>query len=457
MISFARALPALFALAAACGPAQPERPNVLLVIVDTLRADKLGCYGNERGLTPNIDRLAAEGAVFESASSHAPWTLPATASLLTSLYPRQHGAGGSLPRFTRLGRGIDTLPAVFRRAGYATASIVNVAFLGPDFGLTRGFEHVDVKSFESNRRVRRAERTTDAALGWLDQRDAARPFFLLVHYFDPHAVYDPPQPFRRRFAAAADREREDFVFGTREHMIALRAGRLALRADVIARAEALYDAEIAYTDSHVGRLLEGLDARDLGSSTAVVFTSDHGEEFLEHDGFEHGHTLYSELCHVPLIVRARGAPAARVPQGVGHVDVAPTLTELSGLPTPDTWVGSSLLPLLADPAAPGRAVVAHGNFWGPPLTSWRQGGEKLILRAEVPDGAPELYAWRADPAERDDLAAARPERVNELRAALSAFERVLPAAAPGARVELDAERLRELETLGYVEGSPEQR
>jgi arylsulfatase A-like enzyme len=449
----ARFLLPLALLASACAPAGDARPNVLVVLVDTLRADKLGCYGNERGLSPEIDRLAAAGALFEHASAHAPWTLPSTASLLTSLYPRQHGAGGQLPRFTHLARGVSTLPAVFKDEGYATASIVNVAFLGKDFGLSRGFDHVDAKYFESNRRVRRAEKTTAAALDWLDARDAARPFFLLVHYFDPHAVYDPPQPFRRRFAAPSDRESGDFVFGTRDHMMALRAGRLSLRADVVARAEALYDGEVAYTDSQVGRLLDGLDERGLDASTIVVLTADHGEEFLEHDGFEHGHTLYAELTHVPLIVRAEGVAAARVTQGVGHVDVAPTVLALAGLAAPAEWVGRSLLPLIGDAAAPERDVLAHGNFWGPPLTSWRTGGEKLILRAEPAGGAPELYEWRADPGEARDLAPTRPDRVNALHEDLGSFERTLAAGAAGAAVELDDARLRELETLGYIEGA----
>jgi arylsulfatase A-like enzyme len=443
------------ALLAACAPEPAPGPNVLLVLVDTLRADKLGCYGNERGLTPHIDQLAREGALFDHASSHAPWTLPSTASLLTSLYPRQHGAGGHLPRFTHLGRGVATLPGVFKRAGYATASIVNVAFLGQDFGLSRGFDHVDAKSFESNLRVRRAEKTTDAALAWLDQAEGERPFFLLVHYFDPHAVYDPPQPFRRRFAAPADRENEDFVFGTREHMMALRAGQLSLRPDVVARAEALYDGEVAYTDSHVGRLLAGLASRELDASTVVVLTSDHGEEFLEHGGFEHGHTLYGELTDVPLIVRAAGVAAARVPQSVGHVDVAPTVLELAGLAAPGEWVGRSLLPLISDARQPERNILAHGNFWGPPLTSWREEGEKLILRADTAGGAPELFEWRADSGEERDLAPTRPDRVVELRAHLGAFERGLAAGRTGDDVELTEARRRELEALGYVEGSSE--
>ena len=427
----------------------PERKNLLLVLVDTLRADRLGCYGNERGLSPHIDELAGQGLVFARASSHAPWTLPSTASLLTSLYPRQHGAGGSLSRFTRLDRGVATLAGHLKRAGYATASIVNVAFLGRDFGLNRGFEHVDAQYFESNQRVRRAQPTTKAALAWIDGRDASRPFFLLVHYFDPHAVYDPPQPFRRDFAEPLDREDSGLVFGTREHMLALRAGRLELDPATVRRAAALYDGEVAYTDREVGRLFAGLVQRGLSASTVVAFTSDHGEEFLEHDGFEHGHTLYAELTHVPLILRAPGLAPGRVESGVGHVDVAPTLCELLGIAPDPRWVGRSLLSL-ASGEGPDRDVLAHGNFWGAPLTGLRHRGEKVILH---PDGRAELYLWRDDPSEREDVAALVPERVAALRAHLAVLEQRLEQ-IHAEQIDLTQERLRELESLGYVESSP---
>jgi arylsulfatase A-like enzyme len=148
---------------ASCGEDAP-RPNVLLVLVDTLRVDKLGCYGDAPGLTPNVDRLAAESVLFENASAHAPWTLPAVASLLTALHPAQHRAGGFWPELTSLDPSAETLPALFQRAGYETAAVINMAFLGPEFGLTRGFEHVDIEVFDNNRDVRAARATTTAAL-----------------------------------------------------------------------------------------------------------------------------------------------------------------------------------------------------------------------------------------------------------------------------------------------------
>ena len=425
-------------------------PNVLLVVVDTLRADRLGCYGNPRGLTPRLDALAADGVLFEEASAHAPWTLPSTASLLTGRLPAQHGAGGRLGAFTRLSKGVPTLAGHFKRAGYATGAVVNVSFLGRDFGLAKGFEHHDLEAFESNREVRRAEATTDAALAWVRSDRGGRPFFLLAHYFDPHAVYDPPQPYRRRFALGPDREDESFVFGTREHMMALRAGGLGLKPEVIARAQALYDGEVAYTDAHVGRLLDGLGDLGVLEDTLVAVTSDHGEEFLDHDGFEHGHTLYRELVHVPLIFRGPGLEAQRFSGGVGLVDVSATLCELAGLEPLEGSAGRSLLGLLGQDR--GRDVLAHGNFWGPPLSSWRTDQEKLIRNAPGAARTFELYRWREDRGERDDRAAAEPERVAALREELAAAEAGL-AGPDGEAVELDEQRRRELESLGYMGGA----
>ncbi len=439
----------LLALLAAACSRPPERLNVLLVVVDTLRADKLGCYGGERGLTPELDRLASEGLLFEQASSHAPWTLPSMTSLLTSLYPQQHGTGGRLPTFRSLDPSVETLPGLFRRAGYSTAAIVNVAFLGRKFGATQHFEHLDEEHYQNNREVRAAGRTTEAALEWLADRED--PFLLMVHYFDPHAVFDPPQPFRRRFAGQLDREDDTWIFGTRAHMSAMRRGELRLTEPLVRRAELLHDGEIAYTDEQIGRLLEGLADLGLEGSTLVVFTSDHGEEFLDHGGFEHGHTLYSELTHVPLILRLPGViEPGRVARGVGHVDVAPTLCRLADVRTGRYFSGRDLLESGEAEEVP---LLAHGNFWGPPLTSLRTAEYKLILNGGAPDGAPQLYRWREDPQEANDLAATHPELVQQLRGAMAERQIALgEVLLEGQAVQLSEQQRRQLETLGYLGG-----
>ncbi|MCA9002663.1 MAG: sulfatase, partial [Planctomycetes bacterium] len=284
----------------ACSKAPKPKPNVLWIVVDTMRADRLG---GERGLTPYLDRLGSRGVVFESAYSHAPWTLPSMASMLTSLHPKEHGAGGRLGSFQALRKDVSTAPAVFARAGYQTRAIVNVEFLKEKYGVTRDFESLDLVAFNNNVEVRNAEATSAAALEFLEGAGTEKPFFLFLHYFDPHAVYDPPQPFRRRFAAQPDREGGEgrTLFGTREHMMALRQGQLQLTPEWIGRAARLYDGEMAYTDAEIGRLLDRLGDMGLLENTIVVFTSDHGEEFLDHGNFEHGHTVFDELIHVPLV------------------------------------------------------------------------------------------------------------------------------------------------------------
>jgi len=485
---------------AGCGGASPPPPNLILIILDTVRADRLGCYGGTAGLTPNIDAFAERGVRFAQAYAQAPWTLPSVASILTSRYPIQHGAAGRLNAFRLLEPDAVTLPEVFRDAGWTTGAIINVFFLTETFGMTQGFESVDVTESHNNREVRRAGPTTDAALAWIDNisnpagRSAAEdaPFFLMVHYFDAHLVYDPPKRFRAAHADPRDAEGDDYLFGTVADMIALREGEAEIGADLLTRLEQLYDGEVAYVDSEIGRLLEGLATRGLTENTVIAMVADHGEEFGDHGGFEHGHTLYDELIHVPLILSGPGTGGSRetAPSGdsalnqatgpqermvgatVRLIDLAPTLCELAGIAPDPAFVGESLLPLIervdadgnhgervagddqAEPGGPGklgadRPVFAEGNMWGASGASWRRGGEKIIWRPETE--TIELYAIEVDPLERNDLAQTRPGRVAALTEELRLIARTLAAgrragsAAP--LTEEDRERLR---SLGYI-------
>ncbi len=451
----------VFPTLAACSrapDADRSRPNVLVIAIDTLRADKLGCYGGARGLTPNIDRLASQGARFEHAFSTAPWTLPSFASLFSSLHPPEHGAGGSaFAGFRALPECVDTLAERMSSAGYATAAVVNVDFLSKPFGLMQGFDEVDEQFSSNNRDMRNAADTTRAALSWLDERPQGA-FFLFVHYFDPHAEYAPPQPYRRQFAKPQDAETDGFTFGTREQITAYRRGLIQFRPQDVERAEALYDGEIAYTDAQVGALLDGLRARGLDDSTLVVLTADHGEEFLDHGGYEHGHAHYDELLAVPLIVRhgSRIAPAS-IPVPVSHVDVAPTLCSWANVPPSRGFRGRDLSPLLRGSTVDDAALVAYGNFWGEPLSSLRASGLKLIhtpARDEVL-GRVELYRWTDDARERRDLSSVEVDRTRAMQSALgaeieSAVGRRCEAAA-AAPVSPDA--LQRLHGLGYPQSA----
>jgi arylsulfatase A-like enzyme len=432
-----------------------DRHNVLLIVVDTLRADKLGCYGHDGGMTPHTDALAAQGVLFEQAFAHAPWTLPSFASLLTSTYPVEHDAGGRVGRFRPLSPSARTLAECFRDAGYATGAVVNVDFLSASFGMNQGYadEDYDFEPTPDNLRMRGAEATTDAALAWIRRRGDER-FFMMVHYFDPHLVYDPPMDFRRRFADPRDREDRNWVYGTRADVSALRNGEVTPDAETIGRAEKLYDAEVAYTDQEIGRLIAQADALGLGDSTVVAVTADHGEEFLDHGGFEHGHTLYAELLHVPLILRYPGGPAQhRIAAAVGQVAVAPTLCELAGVEPEPRFAGRSLLPLIDGSETTGRPILSQGNFWGPLRFAWQADGYKLIRdRSTI-----ELYHLATDPAEQRNVADAEPGQRDVMRSDLdlalkSALARQTETrpAQPSDALQLTPAEIDRLRSLGYL-------
>jgi arylsulfatase A-like enzyme len=380
----------------------PDAPNVLLVIIDTLRFDKLGCYGNKLGLTPNIDALAKSGALFEQAISQAPWTLPSIASLYTSSYPERHGAGGYLgQQFTPLNDTVHPIAEILRDRGFDTAGIANVFFLSPTFHMDRGFENYDFIRPFNNLNERRATATTDAAIAKLKEKKD-RTFFLMVHYVDPHMTYDPPAKFREKFAMPMDRVPDPNLFGKATDMRDLRTGRRSMASVPVERLERLYNGEIAYTDEQVGRLLAEVKALDLDKNTLVILTADHGEEFNDHGALEHGHSMYEEQLHVPLIMRYTSViEPRRIGAVVRHIDVAPTILELAGLDPEPTFVGKSLAALLSKPGK-DRPVFSQRNLWGPPLAGYRDEGYKVIQRLD--DKKYEMYHLTVDPAEKVDLA-----------------------------------------------------
>lgn len=422
---------------------------MLVVVVDTLRQDRLGVYGGRRGLTPNLDALAGEGTLYTEAWSHAPWTLPSTASLFTGLLPQHHGAGGDLVGGFRAVREDAPLLAVqYADGGWRTGIVANVDFLGPAFGLTRGFEHVDVLGSNDNHVPRDATRTTDAALRFVaDCGDD--PFFLVVHYFDAHAEYEPPQPWRGRFADPRDAQAGGAPMGTRAQVVARRFQGAPLDADTLSRMEKLYDGEVAYVDDQIGRLWRSLPQTVRDTCTLVV-TADHGEEFGDHGDWEHGHTHHPELLHVPLLVRGPGiAPGARSMELVGHVDVARTLLARAGLDASLARDGRDLLSSAPVPVP----HLAYGRFWGPPTVSLRD-GEIAVHRRAAPQ-LPLLYARQGDPRERQPLRDEGRERAALER--LAAFERdhELVPAKTGPVPRVDAQAKQRLDGVGYVEAPRE--
>jgi arylsulfatase A-like enzyme len=322
----------------------------MIIAVDTLRPDHLGCYGYERNTSPNIDGLAAGGVVFEDVVSQSPWTLPSFASTLTSLYPTQHGAGFLEPGAGAYGKRMRTvfppLAMILLKQGYTTGAIINAPALAAEFGVDRGFEFYDTTP-RWDRRL--ADGATADALKWLDQNKDV-PFFAFVHYFDPHLDYSPPAPYDTLF----DPGYEGRLGGSFERETYMRLEHeLARENDPVAVADwnhirALYDGEIAYTDEAVGDLLTGLEERGLKDNTLIVFLSDHGEEFFEHKGFEHGHTLFDELIKVPLIFSLPGTlpENGTVSEQVRLLDVVPTILDILGISVMTHLEGVSLEPLI---------------------------------------------------------------------------------------------------------------
>jgi len=395
----------------------PERPSVVLVTIDTLRADHVGAYGASFARTPEIDALAAEGTRFETAIAVAPITLPSHTSLLTGLWPPHHGVRNN--GTYRLGDSLPTLAERFHDAGYATGAAVGAVVLRRRYGLARGFDRYDDrmgarKAGETGYLERSATEVTDAALAWLASV-GDRPFFLWVHYYDPHLEHRAPEAFVERLPGRP------------------------------------YDAEIAYVDQEIGRLRAALVSagRDEGSLWAV--TADHGESLGEHGELSHGMTLYDGALRVPFILRGPGVPAGRSVGGVVRgVDLAPTLLSLAGLPPLPGADGHDLLPWMAPGAGPSpywaysESLLPQLDFGWAPLHGIRTATE-LYVRAP----RPELYALVEDPGEQHDLSGT-PDAAPRMAELDGRVTRILAAHGQGQRLALDADERARLQALGYA-------
>ena len=431
-----------------CQAAPPH--SVVLIVVDTLRADHLGVYGYDRPTSPNLDAWAEDGAVFEHAFSTSPWTLPSFGTMFTGQLPSRHlagtfvrGADGRPPnrsQFGQLDTSLPTLAEAASAAGFATAAVINNAFLGPRFGVDRGFDTYDF-SAAGNKQLRRADVVVDRAIAWLRGRDDA-PFFLVIHFFDPHMDYDPPEATRGQFSSALPQTGLPRV--TEQIRAALRRGDVFDRDYLVA----LYDEEILFVDRHLGRLFESLDADGLSDEAVVLLTSDHGEELFDHGGFEHGHTAYNELLRVPLIMRGPGIQPARHDLPVSLRDLFPTLLAVFGQAVPTGTPGRSLWSVLDGGELPDRPAYAERTLYGAEHQAIIDWPYKLIRRADSDEIR--LFDLSADLGERHDLAASHPEDADRLRGLLEATL----AAASGPRaadeVDMDEATLKALRSLGYV-------
>ncbi len=452
---------ALATLLAATAEAQhapaPVAPNLLLVSIDTLRADHTTPYGHEHDTTPGLAALAAQGVLFENAYAPTSSTGPSHATLFTGRHPVSHGLRkNGLP----LATAARTLAEILRENGYQTAGVVSSVVLDARFGLDQGFDvweddfsaegaSFNPRSWEGhavpNGFDRRADETTKLAQRWLwIDRDPQRPFALFVHYFDPHTPYDPPATYSRRFPLAPP-----------EAGAPKRLNDLDVRLEVRA-----YEGEIAFADREVARLVETIDRLGLAADTLVVVTADHGEGLFDHAFRLHGIDVYEESVRVPLVVRWPGhvPTGRRIAAPVGLADLAPTILDLLGVARgPEGADGRSLAAALRGEASlpadgpvffyrgPFQARIVEGIPVRGELHGVRRGAWKLIEHTSG-DGD-ELYDLSRDPGERDNRLAEAPE----IRERLSALLSRLRTRASDGVPRLSEENRRALEALGYVE------
>jgi len=394
---------------------------VVLITIDTLRVDRVGAYGNPRGATPVIDALAARGTRFADVVAVAPLTLPSHASIMTGTTPVVHGVHDNIG-FALPAR-VPTVAERFAAAGYDTAAFISGFPLDHRFGLARGFKEYDDRlgsGGDGGREApseRRAAETVAAALAWIERpRSDGRPLFLWVHFFDPHAPYEAPEPYRSRFAAQP------------------------------------YDGEVAYVDAEIGVLLERLKRARPDRQPLVVVTADHGEGLGDHREPTHGLFVYDSTIRVPLIVSGPSVGESRVvPTGVRSIDIAPTLLDLAGAPPLEGVEGVSLRgPLIegagwtAPPAYVESLFGALCCGWAP-LHAWREGRWMFV---DAPD--PELYDLVDDPHQLHNLASTQPAEAARFERAARAAATQTPAAGPAGGVHAQS---KELAALGYFSGS----
>jgi arylsulfatase A-like enzyme len=390
--------------AAAPGAADPlaRPPDVVVVVIDTLRADHLSLYGHERDTSPHLDRLASSGLTFTRAYAQSGWTLASMATLLTGLYPHQHRVArdGCQPEaFGALDPARTTLAEALTARGYRAGAWVNNTFMAPVFGLNQGFSVYDYKG-ATNDDHRSAAATVDAAMAWLDSppdpADAGKPAFLFVHFMEPHLDYVAPAPHRGRYSAGLPSGRVGKI-----PFAAFQTRQVRPTDEEKVYLEALYDEEIRAADEGLAALVAALEQRKRLENTLLVVTSDHGEEFWEHGGFEHGHALWSELTRVPLVVRGPGVPAGmRTNTVVEHVDLVQGLAARTGARLDPAAGGADIFGVAQGPPLP-RAALSDNCLYGPSCVSLTDGEHRLVLRHELvfPEGQP--------PGQRPDLSKAQ--------------------------------------------------
>jgi arylsulfatase A-like enzyme len=438
---------------------RPIAPRILLLLsVDTLRTDRLGSYGSDLDLTPNLDALAEESQVFEWAYAPTSFTLPSMSSLLTGRHPEEIGVLGNR---SALPPAVPTLAGALRERGWRSAAVVSNLVLRKNAGLAVGFDVYDDvlpdREVTRNWPERIAADTSDAAIAVLDDfsPEGDERLFLWIHYQDPHGPYTPPEGLRERFLAV-ERERPDGRLRLPEATGRGGRGRIPTYQVVDERREvafyrAGYDAEGHYLDAEIGRLLRELADRGLAEAAVVVFTADHGESLGERDyWFAHGERLSDPLVRVPLLLRVPGLPPQRRTDVASLVDLFPTLLQhLEGLPPDPEAPGRDLLAsdATAGESVPYLATLGDGHT---PRFGIIEDGYKFVIAKEGGEWRGELFRLGH---EDRDLSRSEPERAERMRERLADVQTNLRRGRPEARQRFREEDRRNLRALGYIEES----
>ncbi len=392
-----------------CGVTErPEKPDIILVLLDSVRADHMSCYGYQRNTTPVMDSLAAHGAMWTNVQAQSSWTLPAMASILTGLSPRSHYAGCHDGEFYGIDPTLFTIPLMLkRRAGYQTAAIFNSDLMSEKFAFDAGFDYFDCMGIMGKRDLRDAHRTVNEFLSWYDSdRDPQHPLFAALHFNDPHMPYSPPPPYDTLYADPKCDPVFNRKWGTRNDVQRINDGDISPDQRQLDILTGLYDSEISYVDSQLGYLLRQLSDRGSLDNTIFVIISDNGEEFGEHGGFGHGRTLYQEVLGVPLIISGSGIDVAIIDEPAAQYDILPTLLGLLDIEEPIWAEGEDLF---AEQSQGSRYIQSSDLLWS------SQDLQAIRLDNRVIIGNPDnmvasLYDLESDPLQQNPMTPSRDSR-----------------------------------------------
>lgn len=430
--------------------APARRPNVVWVVVDSLRADHLGCYGYERDTSPAIDAFADTGVLFQRAFATASWTMPSVASMFSGLHPTSHGVTGSAKK---LPQELDTLTEILKAHGYRTAAVVSHYLVGSRYDFTQGFDVFHEEDAGDHRTVSTAG-VTEKSLRLLEElRDASDPFFLWLHYFDPHYDYVDHDEYDWAPPTAGKLKGRMPIWKLRRMMDTLTEEEIQL-------IEARYDEEIRFTDRGIGEVLRAIEELGLEDDTIVFFMADHGEEFLGHGWLGHTRSLYQEVVRVPLIVRVPGTVGPRRDQvPVSLLGLTPTVLELLGIDLPKGLQGESFAArLTGEGTDEDELVYVEVDFEdhqtkGAHKTAHKKaviGPRYKLIRDDVSGGI-ELYDLREDPNETKNLAQGLPGIATEMSAQLEThMARIRGEARTAEDIVLTPEEIERMQQLGYM-------